>query len=942
MKAITQRLGGYVKMIAAELAGDQQMQDEGRRDIAAAAGNPVPSEGLEAAAALPDGSLAKPGQPLATYRLQMRAGMTFRKAEDLVPYWQKLGISHLYLSPIFKAVEGSSHGYDVTDFNVIDPAIGGHEGLDRLAAKLHAAGMSLILDMVPNHMAASPQNPWWFSVLEWGQASPYGQHFDITWTRKLTLPFLPCPLSKVLERGELRLALDRQNAAVCLCYAGMNLPIAPSTYGLVLDRVGGPAAQRIAAIASRTPAADGRSLHAEIQGALADEGTAEHLDASLAKLSEDRAFLDELHGMQVWRLSENRGKNYRRFFDISGLAGLRIEDPKVFEDTHRLVLDLVRNGSVDGLRIDHVDGLARPQQYLERVRAAAGRDLYLVVEKILMHDESMPPNWPVNGSTGYEFICTMGHALVDSAGRAVLDENYRAIAREKSDPAVQFEKARRQLITEYFADELESLMELAIQVRDARKPSPAATDSEIGSAVRDLLVFMPVYRSYANGEAMAFAGAIREAFTRARQQSETPSPALDLMQAIFTDDTADDASGTAKLFRTRFEQITPAIMAKSMEDTFFYRHRAFLALNEVGDGPLEADRSLPRFHERMEEMTRSAFRGLDATSTHDTKLSEDARARLYVLSEAPNLWSDAIAAWQGQNARFASMVDGTHVPGPTDMWLIYQALAALWPSTPDIPPAGISNMLTERLVQYLQKALREAKSTTSWMAVNEPYEAAMEAYVRGVLSPDNLSFLEDFARRLKPFVEAGLLNSLSQLVVKMTAPNAPDIYQGCETLAFSLVDPDNRRPVDFAELQAMLAEGNTHSSGDDGLRDGRLKFLLTEKCLGIRARHRNLFERGAYRPLDVQGPCRHNVIAFERRLPGEKAAIVIAPRLSFGRTQAGWPAIPASAWTGTSVLPKHKDIGYCDLISGAEHTARQGLHLADILARYPVSILLEK
>ncbi|MCO6187798.1 malto-oligosyltrehalose synthase [Rhizobium sp. L1K21] len=941
MTSLTLRLSGYLKQLTAEIVGNQALQDEGRREVLTA--QQPEDSGLvpqaDDAAVAVDGQLRK-RLPVATYRLQLRNGMDFDKAGGLIPYFRQLGVSHLYLSPVFKAVAGSEHGYDVVDMNMIEPAIGGHDAFDRFVKQAHEAGLSVILDIVPNHMAASPQNDWWFSVLEWGQASPYATHFDITWTDKLSLPFLAKPVLDLVENGELRLIYDRQRSALCLGWPGMALPLAPASYKLVLESLDRPVAREILALAVQMPAASAQMLHSEIARLLSQDDAADWLEQQLDALSANPRLIETIYEKQHWRLTENGDRNYRRFFDVSGLVGLRVEDPRVFEDSHRLVLDLVRQGKIDGVRVDHVDGLAEPENYLERLRTQAGRDAYIIVEKILMNTESLPETWAIDGDTGYGFISTLGNAFTDPDGLSILTNKHQELLDYATGPTAQLHDAKRQVIVEFFTNELTDLTNLAHQISEMDNPEHAIPKAELAEAIEALLIAMPVYRTYSGEKHASALVGTRKALSAVSEDKTHSVRVLDFLQNALASDAEEDSDGLRALLRTRFEQCSSAVMAKSMEDTLFYRYTAFPALNEVGDNPAWQERSLAAFHQRMEEAANGKRHGLAATSTHDTKFSEDARARLFTISEAPEEWHKAVAGWSAQNARFAKTVDGKTVPGPRETWLVYVSLAALWPADRR-PPADIAEALKPRLSRHLMKALREAKLDTSWIDINTEYEAAIQDYVQHVLARKNDAFLGTFAEDLAPFIEAGLLNSLTQLVIKMTSPAVPDIYQGCESLAFSLVDPDNRHAVDFDRLAANLNTLPDRMTDREALFDGRLKMFLTAKCLHLRRENKVLFESGGYSALEINGPCSRNVIAFERRLANGQAMLVIAPRLSFGRTRETFPPIPAESWQETSVRLTRPGLVYRDMISGETHTLTGEVPLNRILSAYPVSILME-
>jgi (1->4)-alpha-D-glucan 1-alpha-D-glucosylmutase len=939
MTSIKNRVGGYLKQLAGEVVGDQSLYEEGKQEVTGAPSFASTTNADATNRLRPDHS-AMASVPVATYRLQLRNGMTFEKARLLIPHLLSLGISHLYLSPIFKATSGSQHGYDIVDFDVIDPDLGGYEGFEQLAADLHMSGLSLILDFVPNHMAASIENPWWFSVLEWGQSSRFAGHFDIDWTDKLALPHLSAPLDEVLASDETTLVYDREKAAICLSLSGLNLPIGPSTYDRILAGEDGEHAAAVRALVKRLPAANDMTFHAEMQNLFNEETALSWIDGALSRFAEKTESLSNLYEAQAWRLTDWRDKprraSYRRFFDVSGLAGIRVEDDRVFEDAHRLLLELVRSGRVDGIRVDHVDGLASPGEYLAKLRREAGQQTYIVVEKILIGDERLPQTWPVDGTTGYEFIASMSQAMTNASGRQQLEDTYRQIAQSPMGAASP-EATKRQIIEDAFSGELNGLAELCEQIAALEPSGPKASEENFAAALRDVLIAMPVYRSYGSEDGADTSPVLREAIKTARSGRAASADVFDLLEKSLSSPDGGEAVAKQKLLRTRFEQLSGAVMAKSIEDTLFYRRRAFLAIDEVGDSPLVEKRGLSTFHERMHRETGSSSRGLATSSTHDTKFSEDARARLYTLSEAPALWRDAVEGWRVQNARLVAEVQGAPVPTPSEEWLIYQTLMAIWEEG---GWKADPEAFTDRMMRHMTKALREAKLETSWTAVNQPHEQAIEAYLRQLLSVGNSSFVESFCADIAPFVRAGQLNSLSQLIVKMTGPAAPDIYQGCETLNFSLVDPDNRRPVDFEALSSFLAVPLEETFNRAAFSDGRLKFALTSRCLVLRKRHKAAFEWGSYEALDVTGSMSDHVIAYERRL-GDEALVVIVPRFPLKHIGPDFPPISPDAWGKTAVIPSKPATRHRNLLTGRTHGPDDMLFLADVLDTCPIAILLE-
>jgi len=822
--------------------------------------------------------------PTATYRLQFRNGMTFERAVALVPYIKKLGISHLYASPIFTATSGSTHGYDVTDANEIDPTLGGREGFDKLAQALKAAGLGLIIDIVPNHMAASLENAWWRDVIAKGEKSQWARHFDIDWSRRLTLPFLGEDFEAVVEKGELKVEADPQTGKPAFVYYESVYPLVEASW-------------------------QGREQ--EILGLT------------------DAAKIAELHEQQPWRLMSWRDAasdlSYRRFFEITGLVGMRVEDEQVFDDTHKLILELVHSGAVDGLRVDHVDGLADPRGYLMRLRQKAGDDCHITVEKILGKGEHLPDDWPVSGTTGYEFIAALSDVLVDDENLDGLREAYDQVVGKPVDMKAELRSAKLLMVDRNFAGEFSVLLRLAGEIAGHEASAPA--EEALRQALRELLIAFPVYRTYGTAQGLppADLALLQKVVSKVKASSFAPEPtALDFITRILTGDLPDSARDEAARFRTRFQQLTGPLMAKSVEDTLFFRQNMDLALNEVGAEPLRRNFSLARFHQEMQTRLEKQPDALSGTSTHDTKRGEDARARLYTLTEAPARWAECVTRWREMNKDKVSMLEDGPAPRPAVAWMIYQALAGVWPVTLQPDDAEGLKALEGRFVEFVEKALREAKQRTDWVDSNDAYESAVLDYVRHLLSPDNQPFLQDFTTSLLPFIRAGLVNSLTQTLIKLAAPGVPDIYQGSEALNFSLVDPDNRLEPDYPELERLLdAQEHADPRLQEGWSSGQLKQSFIARLLHLRQEKPALFRHGDYLPLNADGEQADNVIAFAR-VDEDDALIVLAPRLLFG-------ALDGSLNGAVIPLPErlaHRH--YRDMLSGEDVLLNDRVNLRSI------------
>ncbi|HKY94678.1 MAG TPA: malto-oligosyltrehalose synthase, partial [Kiloniellales bacterium] len=834
----------------------------------------------------------------ALYRLQFRAGMDFDRAAALAPYLAKLGVSHLYASPLFQARSRSTHGYDVTDHGRIDESLGGMDGFLRLSAALRQAGLGLVLDIVPNHMAASPENPWWRDVLRHGRHSRFAGHFDIDWQApKLLLPILGQTFASALAAREFTLGRDPDGLS--WRYFDHSVPIDPRTWALVLSP------EEIA-----LPASDPAAMPETFAAWAADAGNAERLDAALEAASENTALLQDLHAAQPWRLAYWRAardaSTYRRFFELSDLVGVRVEEPGVFDDVHRLLFELLEDGHVQGLRIDHIDGLADPAWYLSRLAAEAPGSPPIWVEKILGPDEILPADWRVCGTTGYDFVHSVAALMIDPAAETVIGRAYDSFIGIAADPVAMLREAKRRMLTWNLAAELDGVTELAVSA--AREDSRACDwgRDTLRRAVVALATAMPVYRSYLRGtEAPSLEDAARLARVgqdaAGEAELEDPAAVGDLLRLILT-----APSPAAVRLRLRFQQTTGALMAKAMEDTLFYRYGRLLAANEVGGDPALLGMTEKVFFEALSRRAAGQPQAVNATATHDTKRGEDARLRIAAIADAPEAWRAAVDAWE------AMLQPGE--PEPEMRWHFYQALLGAW--DPD------DAALADRLVAYMIKAAREAKVRTSWTHINSSYEGVLRGFVRRALG-EGSAFPADFARRAEPFLAAGARKSLVQLALKLTLPGIPDIYQGTEWADLSLVDPDNRRPVDFA---ARIAALETSSASGQSFNDRKL--LLMRQLLGLRRELPELFAGGGWTRLEPISVAGARLFGFLRS--HGSTAIAVLCELSFTDRVKGYR--PAFA------LPQHRRAFRITRAVAGESVQYDGTTLApvELFARWPV------
>jgi len=935
--------------------------------------------------------------PVATYRVQLTKDFTFRQATQLVDYWHDLGITDLYAAPFLKARPGSVHGYDVVDPTTLNPEIGDEEDLRRLHEALAGHGMGLVMDVVPNHMCiSSNDNVWWSDVLENGPSSPFARYFDVDWRPpktelrdKVLLPILGDQYGKVLEAGDLQ--VHEAGGAFVVEYYQRRLPIGPGTYPLILrgalERLGrregdGTNAWRslaeAIALAESLPSRettgaddvarrqrDKEVLKARLRTLLAEApGVRAALDDELRELNgtkgQPRSFdrLEALLAVQAYRLSFWRVAaeqiNYRRFFEINDLAAIRIEEPEVLAAVHGKPLELLRKGWVTGLRVDHVDGLREPRRYLDELREKTG-GAYVVVEKILGRDERLPRAWATEGTTGYEFLNIVNALFVARSGERALRSLYDGLRTVRGPLAEVVYEAKRLVLSASMSSELSVLARRLDRISEQHRWSRDFTAGTLLQVLADTIACFPVYRTYiAQGDtevAPQELQYIREALLRARRRNPTIDPsAFDFLAEVLLmrdPDGLSEADRAARRdFVLRFQQLTGPVMAKGLEDTSFYRYFPLLSLDEVGGDPDRFGITVAEFHRLMEERARERPGGLSATSTHDTKRGEDARIRLDVLSELPEEWAAAVAAWREAAARFKTRVDDQAAPDADDEYYVYQTVMGALPYGK--LDASALQAFVPRVQAAVQKALREGKRNSSWTAVNEAYEEATAKFVAAVLDPAGpvCPALSAFVARIQP---AAALASLSQLTLKVTAPGIPDFFQGTELWTLDMVDPDNRRPVDFQARIALLRDRPRQGGAEllsalrAGDADGRSKLWLTAALLDCRRREGDLFTRGAYLALAPEGPRRENVVAFARRWQG-RAAVVVA-----GRFFAQLPdllaegASAAEVWSETKVaLPPELPVTtWTDVLSGRSVTARDGgLALSELLGTVPFALLV--
>ncbi len=929
--------------------------------------------------------------PSATYRLQFTPDFGFAEASEVLPYLHDLGISDIYASPIFHARAGSRHGYDVVDPNRLNPELGSDEAFASLNEQSRRQGLGWVQDIVPNHMAYDGQNRMLMDVLENGEASPFHDYFDIEWNHpyesmrgKVLAPFLGGFYGECLENGEITLHYDPSGLSIR--YFSLRLPVNIESYSDVLTHDLGALKRRLGPhqldfikllgviytlknLAPKSEVAERADQIVFIKQMLWElyAGTAEireHVDANIARFNgtkgspESFNLLDRLLAQQWYRLAfwkvAAEELDYRRFFNINELISLRVQEEKVFRGIHELILKLVREGKFTGLRVDHVDGLYDPLTYLQRLRRQAG-DVYLVVEKILGSGEELPASWPIQGTTGYEFLNHVNGIFCARQQRRRFSQIYeRFTGLDASCSALMTEK-KRLIIGKYMAGDIESLAYLLKRISSRDRHAADVTLYGLKRSLVEVLAFFPVYRSYVGPGVFSVQDyrQLTEAVERAKDANAGLLLELNYIKRFLLLDFADHMNEEEKSgwldFVMRFQQLTGPLMAKGFEDTTLYVYNRLLSLNDVGGDPDKFGIALDEFHEFNHARQARWPHALNATATHDTKRGEDARARINVLSELPDEWEKHLRTWSRINRLHKTKVRGAEAPDRNDEYSLYQTLIGSYPL--DAAPKGD---YLERLKAHLIKAVREAKVHTEWLKPDAAYEEAFVNFAEKILVPaDHDRFMANFLPFVERIAHCGVFNSLGQMLLKMTAPGVPDIYQGTELWDLSFVDPDNRRPVDFAYRRQLLEQLRDAESKDPSAliqellsnwQDGRIKLHLLEKLLNFRRAHQELFVAGDYIPLAAAGESASALCAFARR-SDQAWVVAVAPRLIGAMVYRGKLPLGAEAWGETVLhLPAAAPRRWVDIITGNEiETSRaapaNALALSDVLKNFPVALL---
>ncbi|MFP4330058.1 MAG: malto-oligosyltrehalose synthase [Spirochaetaceae bacterium] len=949
-----------------------------------------------------------PPYPRATMRLQFHSGFTFEDARKLVPYMSGLGISHVYASPVLQARPGSTHGYDIVDHNRINQEVGDRDSLYAFADALHAEGMGLILDFVPNHMGVGyADNEWWLHVLEWGESSPYAHFFDIDWRSaeeslrgKVLLPVLGDGYGGILENGELLLRFVAAEGAFAVFYYDHRFPISPRHYAEIL--LAGvralPGAEpalrpliREFGTLSRQPRGKGRRTATlkraqELKGALArlaaaEEQVAGACEAACATYNGEAGVsesFDKLHKLleaqayrpSYWRLAANE-INYRRFFDINDLAGIRVEEPEVMNITHHLIYQLMQDQVIQGLRLDHIDGLREPKAYLERLQEAAGlrtigagrlqgaagyetpldQPFYVVVEKILAHHEQLREQWPVSGTTGYEFLALVGELFTSPESEEVLTEIYNRFTREERSFSETVLAGKYRVMEETLLSELNVL---ANQFNRLAKRCRRTRDYSRGGLRRALFQIaarFPVYRTYVDDHGCSEEDRryIDWAVTQAKKASTMADRSVfDFVRSVLTTEILDELPGSFRRkevisLAMKFQQFTAPVTAKSVEDTSFYRYHRLVSRNEVGGDPQRLYASPQAFHiANRGRLSHFPF-SMVATATHDHKRGEDTRCRINVISERPERWVQLLDRIEELSELYLTEEEGRVIPRRNDRYLLFQTILGTWPFEPAPPEYEGILEYTERLVAYMRKALREAKEETSWTNVNESYERGVENYLRSLLNPRGSTvILRTFHEAVGEFALPAAVHGLAETLLKLTVPGVPDIYQGTEFWDFSLVDPDNRRAVNFTErIEALSRFRRGEESLEELLRNwknGALKAYVIYRCLTLRSELPDLFAAGEYEGIETTGLHAGRLVSFRR---GE-SLILCVPRLTAALLEGADIPLPRG-WGDTALQLEGLSGSYREIFSRRRVELSGGnLEVASLLDRFPVALLLRE
>ncbi|GAB3181563.1 malto-oligosyltrehalose synthase [Telluribacter humicola] len=902
--------------------------------------------------------------PVATYRIQFHENFTLADAEKIFPYLQKLGVSTLYASPIFEATPGSTHGYDGVNPHRVNPEIGTEEQLRNLCTRLKEQGISWLQDIVPNHMAFHPNNEWLMDVLEKGQQSEYASFFDVAWTSQLysgriMVPFLGSPVEEVIKNGELKIKYQPDRQRLYLSYFDSDYPLSFRSYARVLEAGSKEKSEAIHQLLEKLDevhkedepeayASRWDEFRQQFASLMKDKTTGAYIESALKAVNDDQEMIAQIADDQAYRLCHwqetDKKINFRRFFTVNSLICLNIQNPEVFKTYHQFINTLVQEDLFQGIRIDHVDGLFDPTGYLQQLRELVGEEKYIVVEKILEPGEDLPQQWPIQGATGYEFLSDVNNLFTNRNSKKSFTDYYSKLVGEEASAHDQIHDKKAYILNEHMGGELDNLHQLFVELNLVDEKAISKVDAEVMKrAIGEVLIQCPVYRYYGNSLPLdeEETTVVKEIFDNIRSSKKELAPGIDLLeQAILKKPAkADKAYNTNALrFYQRLMQFTGPLMAKGVEDTLMYTYNRFVGHNEVGDSPEAFGLTPDEFHQKMLDRQKNWPLALNTTSTHDTKRGEDVRTRLNVLTDLPDEWLKTVKEWQKANADLKK----NNAPDANDEYLIYQTILGALPM-----PGEDEDQFTERVQEYLQKALREAKRHSNWTTPNEEYEQATKDFARKLLDQSN-PFWKSFAPFHQKVADYGIVNSLSQVLLKFTCPGVPDVYQGTEYWDLSLVDPDNRRKVDYKKRQQWLDELDSQDSNQQEevwqdlwqqRSNAKIKLWLTHILLNERKRNADVFAKGDYSPLEVSGKYKDNIMAFARTYQQTSYVVVVPLNIAQLCEQQGKDLLELD-WKDTRItLPKGIATEWQHLLLKTEGTAEKELAVSGLFSILPIAVL---
>jgi len=924
--------------------------------------------------------------PRATYRIQFQSEFKFEAAKNIIAYLAELGISDLYASPIFKATPGSTHGYDVVDPTQLNPELGASEDFEALTSEIKNHDMGWVQDIVPNHMAYQSQNTWLMDVLENGPDSDYRDYFDIEWEHpyedtkgRVLAPMMGSFYGEALENGEIQINYEENGLSVN--YYALKLPVRIESYGRFIGQNLGQLARElgkrhpdflkllgilylIKSIPNETKGKERYGQIAFVKVLLWEVYTQnpevkDFIDSNVKFFNGEKGnpdsfhLLDHLLQEQFYRLSfwkvGAEEINYRRFFTVNELICMRVQELKVFNKTHDLISQLVEQGKITGLRIDHIDGLYDPTEYLKRLREKTG-DVYITVEKILELEEDLPSGWPVQGTSGYDFLNYVNGIFCKTESEKQFSDIYRIFSNSETSYEQLFIEKKQLIVEKNLAGDVDNLAQILKRIAGQSRLGIDFTMNGLKRTLSEVLCLFPVYRTYVNGDGISEDDRIyiKEALEEARGRVPLLLNELNYIEKLLLLEWEEGLTEEQKALRLhfvmRFQQLSGPLMAKGIEDTLFYLYNRYLALNEVGGNPGKFGITLDEFHEVNQKQSALWLHKMNATATHDTKRGEDVRPRLHVLSEIPDEWEKQVITWIQLNRSKKNELRGRAVPVPNDEYFFYQTLLGSYPFDESENESFIG-----RVKDYMLKSVREAKLHTAWLRPDSDYEEGFLAFVEKVLEPsDSNEFMKEFLPFQKWVAGYGIFNSLSQVLLKYTAPGVPDTYQGTELWDLSMVDPDNRRPVDYQQRISFLKDIKERQHTDIGKltdellstkEDGRIKLFLTHKVLQARKENLDVFQKGDYQPIEVSGKFKEHIVAFARSF-GDTTAIAIAPRFFTSLVQPGEYPI-GEVWADTQLqLPQGMQSSWRDAITGQTISGTGAI--AQILQHFPVALLVSQ